>query len=173
MSGYRFFLASALILLAVVSCRWSSRENSNTRPSEAPVATTAETEAKDQLKRYLLTHLTPCDDSWVVEKANGMDGNGIFEYKNPSIIVRRVGQVSEADRLNGVQWYGLLAMDYSAYRRYFENQWTQWKNDHTAEWDFQVSKGTNGWSVDERLEPRPGFDHEKIYARVDCDKLPN
>src|SRR5947208_410767 len=110
MERYRVMLPIAVMLIAILGCRWSRDANTGTSERTVPAVPSMEAEAKGQLKKYLDRHLTTCGDSWVVEKSNGMDGNGIFQYKNPSITILRVGNISEADRLNGVEWSGLLDM---------------------------------------------------------------
>jgi hypothetical protein len=164
----------ALLCVLVIACSFGRRAEVQKSSPQTPAATSMEDEAKKEFVKYLDRYTTPCGPSRVVEKTNGMDGNGIFEYRNPSITVIRVERVSEADKLNGVEWYALLDMNYSGYRRYFEGQWTEWQNNpRTAEWNFQVVKRTNGWTVDDHLKPDPQFSNQKVYSKIDCSRIPS
>jgi len=168
-------VAALLMLVAIFGCRWSGNSNPTTEPTAAKPQVSRpgeDAEAKNQLQEFLTRqHASVCGDSYYIEKVGDMSGVGIFQYRNASIVITRVEPVSEADRLNGIEWRGLLTLAYPAYRRFVDGQWTQWQNNpRTAEYDFQVVKRSSGWSIDNHLNPTTNYSTR--YQKVNCSQLP-
>jgi hypothetical protein len=156
---------------------------------------TFENEAKAKYRMIFERQFIQCGTSYYSEvtyESYTKDGfNGpppnkgvdIIELKGVSFSAKSLF-LSEADRLNGIQWLGRVVVSYTAGRRYKSDKgWEKWEN-----FDFRptgysrinhpvdVQKNTSGLEL-----KRDTFDFEynsdsafakETYKKIDCSSIP-
>lgn len=122
------------------------------------------------VKNYFEGYFTKCGDSYVSKLENVIDQIGIYQYKSGSFVLSRTRQLTEADRLNGIEWSGVVIFPYSGSRAYLMTSsrrgWTQWKNG--SDIAFYATKTRNGWQVE-------CFNDLKFrsHRKISCSDIPN
>jgi hypothetical protein len=149
-------LASTILFCA--SCSSSSALLSN-----------ADAEAGEQAQKFVEAQLARCGDSYYGIRKVAND-NSLYQFKNPKTSVKSE-VLSQADKLNGVEWKGGSDFSAETWRSYGKSGgWGSWRQGfmslgvglsvrmikHNGQWKF----GTSG-----DLKP-------DSYEKVDCSKLP-
>jgi hypothetical protein len=144
--------------------------NSTVAPSSPP---TLDKVALVKAKEAFSQMFTKCGDTYNVE-CHGLTSCpgalNIDQYTNPTFSFFKIENLTEADRLNGVEFAGTVKIGMGATRRLKCNQgWGSWYNRNEAGWPYLgeviVVKRRSGWDMNLRL----GGDH----ARISCSKVPN
>jgi hypothetical protein len=106
-------LIPALILFcAIMGCNWSGRSNSN-RSAPTPVAPASpqapslNDEAVSTVKEFWEQHTTKCGDSYYGFKDH-YPFQALQQYRGVTFVAKRTGPTTEADRLNGILWNGVV-----------------------------------------------------------------
>ena len=167
MQRFRLLLPLLILFCALIGCKWSSESNSNsTTPISAatPQTSALENEAVAEVKELWDEHTTKCGDSYFSSE----DFRGIItihEYKNVSFVPRRTGPTTEADKLNGILWNGVVQIRTGQYRDNHEGQWYPWKQEQSGGEEVGATKRESGWSVVQIL-------HITDLRKIKCSEVP-
>lgn len=131
-------------------------------------------EARREAEKFWGTQITKCGDSYYrkeVLKKN--DYVLYYQMKNPTVGVTSQ-PVSEADRLNGIEWKGSTAFRPEASRIWGTEKkgWFDWQRGPggVPELSHGMKKMKGTWSVDtERYWAR---EETSRYEPVDCSQIP-
>jgi hypothetical protein len=147
-------ILSANILLLMSACRLWPR-----------------TEATKFATRYWAEHLTNCNGFQVAYRA--LPGEiQIVEFKNARVWIQE-DEVSDADKLNGLEWHGSTGIASSAWRVTYSRgskagPWSNWEDSNIEPFPMNavvMLKQRGTWNVNDGL--RPPYD-----KGVDCSLLP-
>ena len=74
-----------------------------------------------------MPHLVVCNGRAfaMLTEGDGAAAPWLAEIKNPKFTVD-ADDVSQADKLNGIDWHGTVDMKWDAYRLFDRGRWTQW-----------------------------------------------
>jgi hypothetical protein len=131
-------------------------------------------EARREAEKFWATQITKCGDSYyrkeVLKKNNYVL---YYQMKNPTVEVTSQ-PVSEADRLNGIEWKGSTAFRPEASRTWGTEKkaWFDWQRGPggVPELSHGMKKVKGAWSVDtERYWAR---EETSRYEPVDCSQIP-
>ncbi len=89
-------------------------------PVEGDVPADGLKECAPVLDLYVVRH----GDTWFTANGDG-DQKRITEHHQVQVVVQG-SELSEVDRLNGVEWRGTLGITATASREYNDNQWSEW-----------------------------------------------
>lgn len=148
--------ASILILILLNSC-------GSSLPSAFPGK---DKEAHEQALKYVEAQLTKCGDSYYGIRKIARDGN-LYQFKNPKVTVTSE-QLTQADKLNGIEWKGSLYFSAEAWRNYYDGQWSEWRQNFmgvTAGLSGSLVKKNGEWQVAKGLKP-------DSFERIDCSNIP-
>lgn len=160
-------LAKALLISFI--CLFVSACTAARGPSASPL----NAEAQQQAEAFWNSQLTKCGDSFYRKLQLKDGGIQYYEYKEPSVRLAPQ-QVTEADRLNGIEWQGLIFLQTKASRVWGTalGHWEQWADGtgRTGDNSYPMKKVNGRWSVDTN---RGGvFEETSKYVPVDCSKIP-
>lgn len=109
--------------------------------------------------------------------------NILYEYRNPKFVIRPNG-LSEADKLNGIEWSGEVSLTSEAFRTYSKEKWGEGfinSNPPPPDKTWQEWKSGGGWQplVFVRIkgkwqmikQPSIG-EGRQIFKQVDTSDLP-
>jgi hypothetical protein len=149
-----FYLTLLLVvLLPLCSC------------SHLPFTSSLDDEALEFAQRRLDSLLTRCGDSYFgIHRI--ADDNTLYQFKNPTLKVTSE-KISEAGRLNGVEWLGYSTFWFTAWRHNFEGRWSEWRTGGmtlAVGLDGKLIKKQGKWQFDELSEP--------AYEKVNCSEVP-
>lgn len=152
-----------ILLLFASSC--SRKPDAQGSPADA--------EARAQAEKFWFSQITKCGDSYYRELDLYKGGKEVYEIKEPR--VRLVPwKVTDADRLNGVEWQGKAALDATAVREWgtILGHWESWSNGvwRMSDYQYTMKKVRGEWSVDTNRGAL--FEEVSHYVPVDCSKLP-
>jgi hypothetical protein len=152
-----------LLSLAVVSL---SCQSSHWGPLDS--------EAFEQGQEYKRAHLSECGESqFAYFRPPNSQTRVMLEFKRAFFATfSREGdrELSEADRLNGLEWRGACGFTCTSYRVNYAGQWSEWKNGTLFNVEFPkldfmpVRKIKGGWQF--------GDDKSATLEPVPCDQLP-
>jgi hypothetical protein len=137
----------AILFFAILGCK--STSNKNVDSPNMPVAVVSPTpslddEAAGAVKNFWEEHVILCGTSYFSSE----DFRGIItlhEYKGVQFIAKGSGPPSDADRLNGIEWNGMVQQSASVQRNRNEGVWTDWKS--SGGYDIQATKRNGKWFV--------------------------
>jgi hypothetical protein len=123
--------------------------------------------------------LTKCDGNTYLIFS---DYNSVYNYQevqviqlNDYVIETKVGRISEADKLNGIEWVGKSQLKAKASRIcYFRNgrlneKWSNWNNWNTSE-SFSLTKENGRWKIGP-FEREEYIYREGRYIYKECNEL--
>lgn len=163
-----------LMVCAVVSLSFKSQGQS--RPTKGKVLQTQSRtnadEANDRARRYFSQLFTQCGDSvFTNEWSDILRSSHVLQFKNGGITFDSTQPVSNAERLNGIEWKGQFRLFATAQRvRNSNGTWDPWEdfNGKLTRWHFTVIKKTTGWQVD----PNP-YSSWKNFSKIECSVSPS
>lgn len=124
--------------------------------------------AISETQKYMETKFTKCGDSYYVIQRSVIGNPIISQYKDASLTIIRIYDLSEADKLNGITWAGDLYLDNSATRDYQRNQWTQWKNKADYIYlAFRATESNGSWNIRSKLPI--SFNQ---FSKLKCSEIP-
>lgn len=136
--------------------------------------TSADAEARREAEKFWATQITKCGDSYYRKEVLKKDDYVLYyQMKNPVVVVTPV-KVTEADRLNGIEWKGSTTLRPEASRTWGTEKgaWYEWKTGPGG-----VPELTNGmrkvngvWTVN--TERHWAREQTSRYVPVDCSKIP-
>ncbi|MCA1617781.1 MAG: hypothetical protein LC795_00395 [Acidobacteria bacterium] len=132
-------------------------------------------EARREAEKFWATQITKCGDSYYrKEVLIKKDGYVIYyQMKDPKVEVLPQ-PVSEADRLNGVEWKGSTAFIPTASRIWSTEKkaWSEWGKGAwgVPELNYGMKKAKGAWSVNTKRD----WTREETskYEPVDCSQIP-
>jgi hypothetical protein len=132
-------------------------------------------EAKREAEKFWATQITKCGESYYRKEVLPKKGDYvlIYEMKDPTVLVEP-HKLSEADRLNGVEWDGTTTFSPKASRVWGQDSgtWFEWKKGmgDVPELTYPMKKVKGQWSVDtKRTWSR---EETSKYVPVDCSQIP-
>lgn len=130
-------------------------------------------EARKEAEKFWATQITKCGDSYYRRREIKDNGSEYFELKEPIVKVAP-SQITEADRLNGLEWRGTTSLQLKVSREWdpTSHRWTPWANGglEAGDLSYPMKKVSGEWSINTK---RGGiFDEVLRYAPVDCSKIP-
>jgi hypothetical protein len=132
-------------------------------------------EARDVAQQYWDKYLTTCGDRYFAyENHLPMTPNHLYELKGPTFSIQSY-DLSEANRLNGYQWSGLMEMNCTATRTYWDTEWTAWGSCGRVGLRRILFKSNDHWYAQqsEMGLPPPAFPVESFSPkRVNCGDVP-
>jgi hypothetical protein len=133
----------------------------------------ADAEAREQAEKFWFSQITRCGDSYYRVREFKSGGKEFFEIKDPKVRLAP-RKVTDADRLNGVEWDGKAVLEAKAVRAWGPTlgHWEAWGNGvwRMSDYQYPMKKVNGQWSVDTRLGGV--FDEVAHYAPADCSKIP-
>jgi hypothetical protein len=157
--------ASTTNVTSTANSNNSSSDSSSSSQSPDQVALAKAKEAFSQM-------FIKCGDTYNVE-CHGLTSCpgaiNIDQYTNPTFSLTRVDKLTEADKLNGVEFSGIVQIGMGAARRLKCKQgWSSWYDRNEASWPYLgeviVVKRRSGWETTLRL----GGDHARLSS---CSKV--
>jgi hypothetical protein len=151
------------ILVTLVALLFCSACNSSSLLSNP------DAEAREQAQKFVDAQLARCGDSYFgIRKIT--NESAIYQFRNPKLSVRRQ-ELTQADKLNGVEWKGDSTFSAEAWRMYdLTGKWTPWQQGF-ASLDAGVSviffKQKGQWKFGSTGDLVPD-----AYEKVDCSKVP-
>lgn len=132
-------------------------------------------EAQREADKFWAMQVTKCGESYYRKELLPKKGDYVllYEMKDPTVLVQS-HKLSEADRLNGVEWDGTTTFSPKASRVWGQEQgsWFEWKKGmgNVPELTYLMKKVKGQWSVDtKRTWSR---EETSKYVPVDCSQIP-
>jgi len=106
--------------------------------------------------------------SFTSKRDNTLAQKTIFEFRNVQVRFVR-NEISEPDKLNGLEWSGTIKLCFDAYRSYSSeyNKWSEWM---AGGFDAGVGKSKGKWSMNDTLSIGPEW--VDIYKQIQPSDLP-
>ena len=144
-----------ILFCAVIACNWSSDHKPVYAPTTSavtPQAAALDNEAISAVKEFWEQHTTKCGPS-----DYGYEDNYPFQimhqYTNISFVSQRTGPTTDADRLNGILWNGIVQIKTGAYREKPKGyEWSEWKQNQSLVDEIGATKRQSGWSIVQSLQ---------------------
>lgn len=130
-------------------------------------------EARREAEKFWATQVTKCGDSYYRKEALIKKDDYVIYYqmKNPKMEVLSQ-PVSEADRLNEIEWKGTTAFVPKASRAWSTEKkaWDEWLKGGMAvpELSYGMEKAKGAWSIDTKRDWT--LEETSRYEPVDCSK---
>lgn len=139
-----------------------------TLPACLSVSVLGDSEAKSVARRIWAERFEGCGDSFFGQYKITEVSYDLYQYKDAEIDVEEQ-KVSQADRLNGVEWRGITHLKPEAYRSWdsVSKKWAPWRNG--------VPIMGPSFGLTQRLEKRRGqwvYSHSSLYRKVECSEIP-
>jgi hypothetical protein len=135
--------------------------------------TPADGEAREQAEKFWFSQIAPCGDSYYRVRELASGGKEFFEIKDPKVRLAP-RKMTDADRLNGVEWDGKAVLEAKAVRSWDPTlgHWDTWGNGvwRMDNYQYPMKKVNGQWSVDTHLGGV--FDEVAHYVPADCSKIP-
>ncbi len=170
--------------VAFISCKKKENERSERMMSPAPQLrapvprpTSLEDVALEKAMENFRAHWQQCGDSYLSIVERPGSETRIEELKGPRpYFPDDVNKpLTEADRLNGLTWKGVVFFNYGAMRRYDarEKSWSEWRPQGTARtgyWWLEITDKDGKWECKPWSPDQD--DAMKFRKPLDCDKAP-
>lgn len=118
-------------------------------------------------EKELSKYLVKCGDSWYIKRITA----GLVELRREGSIDLREMVLSESDKLNGLEFKGVLVFSYYGPSRQFNS----WDNNTWGKWgksryfiDIIIIKQNSQWSIDKSNDLFRGA----TYTTISCNDLP-
>lgn len=138
-----------------------------------PAASYLSAEAQQQAEAFWQAQLTRCGDSFYRKLELKDGGVEFYEFKEPKVRLAP-WRVTDADRLNGIEWHGLIFLEPKVSRVWGTSlgRWEQWANGQggTSDNSYPMKKTKGQWSINTNRGEI--FEETSKYAPVDCAKIP-
>ena len=147
--------ALGLIILCLLPLGCSSRSN----PSQSPL----DAEARRKGEEYWYGALTKCGASYYGKYE---PNDFTYQFNDVSIELNHI-QLTEASRLNGIEWSGWATLQSKTSRmRVKKMEWDSWRNGSIFPLPAVPIKKINGrWVIDDEERPSPRV------KRIDCSEV--
>jgi hypothetical protein len=130
-------------------------------------------EAKAEADKFWATQITKCGDDYYRKLEFFKGGESWYELKDPSVRIS-AARVSDADRLNGLEWHGNIYLETKTSRTWQlgANKWDESENgvNRGDGFYYRMEKSKGQWHIDLSRFP---YDTVSRYVPVDCSKLPS
>ena len=130
-------------------------------------------EAKKEAEQFWFSQITKCGDSYYREIQYKQKDVVFYEYKEPSVHVASA-TVTEADRMNGIEWQGRISLESKLSRIWGSDlgHWQQWSNGlgDTRDNSYRMKKVKGQWNIN--TDRGKIFEEVSQYVPVDCSKIP-
>jgi hypothetical protein len=136
----------------------------STGQQNSPTGNSLDDEAIKAVKDFWEQHTSKCGPSYY-----GFEDNYPFlimhQWTGVSFAARRTGPTTEADKLNGILWNGLVQIKTGPYRQKPKGtEWSEWKQDQNMVDEIGATKRqSGGWSVVQML-------HITKLKKVNCSE---
>jgi hypothetical protein len=138
-------------------------------------ASSAETEAQKEAEKFWATQVTKCEESYYRKEVLPKKGDYVllYEMKEPTVLAEP-RKLSDADRLNGVEWEGRTVFSPKSSRVWGQDlgTWYEWKKGmgNVPELSYPMKKAGGKWTVDTKRH----WSREETskYVPVDCSQIP-
>lgn len=158
----KHYLTVAVLALTalLVSCGLSSRSSSLT------------SEANQEAEKYWNSVMSKCGDSYYgIRKEGNFSEGTLYQFKEPQITFKEQ-KVSDAERLNGLEYAGTTTVTYKAFRTNWRGQWSDWRQPWTfggvsADLNEDVRKQSGKWFIGNNPEQPP-----QRWQKIDCSEVP-
>lgn len=132
-------------------------------------------EAKRQAEKFWASQVTKCGDSYYRKEVLPKKGDYVllYEMKEPTVLAEP-SKLSDADRLNGIEWDGRTIFSPKSSRVWGQDPgtWYEWKKGmgNVPELSYPMKKAGGQWSVDTKRH----WTREETskYVPVDCSQIP-
>jgi hypothetical protein len=133
----------------------------------------ADAEASAQAEKFWFSQITQCGDSYYRVRELTSGGKEFFEIKEPKVRLSP-RKLTDADRLNGVEWDGKAVLEAKVVRVWGPKvgPWEPWSNGvwRMDNYQYPMKKVNGQWTVDTRLGGV--FDEVARYVPADCSEIP-
>lgn len=151
------------LMFLVTACLWAC---SNTKLAPASI----DDEAKAEAEKFWATQITKCGDDYYRKLELNKGGESWYELKEPSVRIS-AALVSDADRLNGLEWHGNIYLETKVSRTWESDRWSAWENgvNRGDGFYYHMEKAKGNWNINMSRYP---YDMVSHYVAVDCSKVP-
>jgi hypothetical protein len=130
-------------------------------------------EAQQQAENFWFGQITKCGTDYYRQAEIKNAGSEFYQIKEPMVRLAP-WKVDDADRLNGIEWHGMIALEAKATRGWDSGlgHWETWSNGagRLSDHEYPMQKVNGQWSVNTK---KGGvFDEVIHYVPVDCSKIP-
>lgn len=167
----RFLIKGLLVVIAPLACALVLA----CRTDFGSDASSGKSEAQREAEKFWATQVTKCGDSHFRKEVllKKDDYALLYEMKGPTVLVD-ANKVTEADRLNGIEWKGSTTFSPKASRVWGQESgsWFPWKKGagNVPELTYGMRKVKSVWSID--TERHWSREETSKYVPVDCSQLP-
>ena len=137
--------------------------------SSSALLSNADAEAGEQAQKFVEAQLARCGDSYYGIRKVAND-NSLYQFKNPKTSVKSE-VLSQADKLNGVEWKGGSDFSAETWRSYGKpGGWGSWRQGFMSlgvGLSVRMIKRNGQWKFGASGDLKPDS-----YEKVDCSKLP-
>lgn len=155
-------ILAAQLLLACSTGVWSTGPSSSSEPQR-------------EAEKFWATQVTKCGESYYRKEVLPKKGDYVllYEMKEPTILAES-RKLSDADRLNGIEWEGRTVFSPKSSRVWAQDPgtWYEWKKGmgNVPELSYPMKKVKGQWGVDtKRTWSR---EETSKYVAVDCSQIP-
>ncbi|PYS45571.1 MAG: hypothetical protein DMF68_21930 [Acidobacteria bacterium] len=167
MRRFQVAILFAILFCVVMACRQSDNSGITVTPASpshavsTPQTSSLDNEAIAAVKEFWEQHTTKCGDSYFSSE----DFRGIItqhEYKGVSFVAKGSGPSTEADRLNGIEWNGVVQQRARLQRDNHEGVWSDWKS--SGGYDIGATKRQGRWLVTQDI-------HITQQRKMECEPV--
>jgi hypothetical protein len=159
------------VLGVVILATWLAASSCSFSAASGEAALTKE--ADNLAREYWYAGFSKCGDYYYarsMSRAAGRITRGVlYQYKDLVIETKSV-KITQADRLNGIEWKGTSYLNPVAHRQYLNESktWTKWYNVEPSGPPryINILKQNGAWSVGMNVI------EEAKYQKVDCEDIP-
>lgn len=163
-SGKTIGVVSMIFLAFLTGCSGKSMPGSNRQAPGTAGNSPIDSEAQQQAEKYWGSLLTKCGGT-LYGKDNREAVDQIYEFRDTSIRVKHRA-LSDADRMNGIEWSGDAYFDSKTSRVLTGQKWGPWR-DGSIYLNSQKMEKVNGqWKFGVSADARPPL------RTFDCSELP-
>lgn len=134
----------------------------------------ADAEARREAEKFWATQITKCGDSYFRKEVLKKDNYVLYYQMKDTEILVTPNKVTEADRLNGIEWKGSTTFRPKATRVWGTEKgaWYEWKRGPggVPELTYGLKKVNGRWEVN--TERHRAREETSRYEPVDCSKIP-
>jgi hypothetical protein len=144
---------------------------SNSKPTTA-----LEEEVEAEAKRIVETQFTQCGDSHYAEVTIGVSTPNIVIAQCRSLSFESSSiNLSEADKLNGIEWKGTVSSKPVAERFYARSKWSDWEPplmNAVCKIPFEGEKKNSVWTLKGGFTNKICSGYSCKYRKISCSDVP-